>query len=187
MFINLFIHMPIYTRTGDDGTTALFGGERVLKCHDLVDAYGSTDEVNSLIGLLKSEIKDYKIHKILTVIQKDLFVIGSNLAGWKKDLNYLNVRVKEIESQIDVFEKKLPKLNNFILPGGTKTASIAHLTRSAVRKLERQLVGLKKNQKVDPTIIKYFNRLSDMFFDLARYLNLKDNQKEIIWSRQKYK
>lgn len=174
--------MPIYTRTGDNGTTSLFGGKRVLKCEELVDAYGSIDELNSWIGLIAAdeitpEQKDF-LHKI----QSDLFVIGGSLAGWLSDLTILETRVPEMEVTIDVLEEQLPKLNNFILPGGTTSGARIHLARSVARRVERQVVALSQKQQVDSRIIKYLNRLSDLFFILARSINRKANVGEVVWS-----
>ncbi len=174
--------MPIYTRTGDNGTTSLFGGKRLLKCADLVDAYGSLDELNSWIGLLVSQIKINSVKTFLEKIQSDLFTMGSVLAGWSGDLKTLDIRVREIEEQIDVWEKQLPKLTNFILPGGSIVGAQVHLARSLCRRVERQAVALAQKEKVDPLIIKYLNRLSDLFFVLARFINKKAKAREVIWS-----
>ncbi|MBI3577347.1 cob(I)yrinic acid a,c-diamide adenosyltransferase [Candidatus Gottesmanbacteria bacterium] len=177
--------MPIYTRTGDDGTTALFGGKRVLKCEELVDVYGSIDELNSWIGLITAKGKKKKENGLLTAIQADLFTIGSTLAGWKGDLTELAGRVGEMEKQIDVWEKQLPKLTNFILPGGSTDAARVHIARSICRRVERQVVALSQNQSINSSIIKYFNRLSDLLFTLARTINKDANVPEIIWRSRK--
>jgi len=182
--------MPIYTRAGDTGTTSLFGGKRVLKCEELVDAYGSMDELNSWVGLIISEIKHVHLKELLMKIQSDLFTIGGNLAGWKTDLLALPTRVTEMEVEIDAMEEKLPKLTNFILPGGATAAARVHLTRSVTRRVERQVVALAQKQEVDPSIIKYLNRLSDLFFVLARTINKDNHVEEVVWSgipRQKKK
>lgn len=176
------VNMPIYTRTGDTGSTSLFGGKRVLKCEELVDAYGSMDELNSWVGLVVSEIKHDHVRELLTKVQSDLFTIGGNLAGWKTDLAVLPIRVTEMEVEIDAVETKLVPLTNFILPGGVSTAARIHLARSVCRRVERQVVALAQKQKVDPRIIKYLNRLSDLFFVLARFINKDNKVSEIIWS-----
>lgn len=168
--------MSIYTRTGDDGTTALFGGKRVLKCEKLVDVYGSIDELNSWIGLLNAQLKVPLSH-----IQSDLFTIGSTLAGGKLNLQFLALRITEMEKDIDRMDTKLSKLTNFILPGGSETAAQIHIARSICRRVERQTVALSKKQSVDPVIIKYLNRLSDLLFTLARFINKRENIKEVIW------
>jgi cob(I)alamin adenosyltransferase len=174
--------MPIYTRTGDTGMTSLFGGKRVLKCEELVDAYGSMDELNSWIGLVISELKQDYLRALLTNVQSDLFTMGCHLAGWKTPLDVLPTRVTEMEVQIDAMEEGLPELKNFILPGGSSASSRVHLARSICRRVERQIVALSKKQTVEKEIIQYLNRLSDLFFVLARFINKNDNIEEVIWS-----
>lgn len=174
--------MSIYTRTGDTGTTSLFGGKRVLKCEELVDVYGSIDELNGWVGLISTKSKVQSTKIFLNTIQSNLFTIGSSLAGRKKHLTFLESRIKEMEKQIDVMDKQLPKLTNFILPGGTELASQIHITRSICRRVERQTVSLSKKQHVDPFIIKYLNRLSDLLFMLARFINKNANIRETVWS-----
>jgi len=179
--------MPIYTRTGDRGTTALFGGKRVLKCDELVDVYGSIDELNSWIGLVSEKCKVKSVKSFLTIIQSDLFTIGSSLAGWKGDLSRLSGRVIEMEKHIDEMDKYLPQLRNFILPGGSEAGSFIHIARAMCRRLERQTVALAQNQEVDARIIKYLNRLSDLLFMEARFINKKAGVKETVWSGMKKK
>jgi len=174
--------MPIYTRTGDTGTTSLFGGKRVLKCEQLVKVYGSIDELNSWVGLIASQLTVPDVQQFLFQIQSDLFTIGSTLAGWKGDLGELNDRVKEMEARIDAMEKELPPLKNFILPGGSVLGAYTHITRGICRKVERQAVALAQKEPVDSLIIKYLNRLSDLLFMLARFINKQANQPEVIWS-----
>lgn len=169
--------MPIYTRTGDDGTTSLYGGKRVLKCEELVDVYGSIDELNSWVGLVRSKSKD----KRLKSIQSDLLTIGSSLAGAKINLTVLEPRITEMEKHIDKMDKELQKLTKFVLPGGSELAAHIHITRSICRRAERQTVKLSKNQNLDPLIVTYLNRLSDLLFTLARYINKQVNVKEILW------
>ncbi len=179
--------MSIYTRTGDTGTTALFGGKRVLKCAELVDVYGSIDELNSWVGLIASQIEVPDVQQFLSLIQSDLFTIGSMLAGWKGDLKSITPRVGEMEARIDAMEKSLPPIKNFILPGGSTLGSSIHITRSICRRVERQTVALSQKQTVDPFIVQYLNRLSDLFFMLARFINKETNQQEVIWSGIKKK
>jgi cob(I)alamin adenosyltransferase len=173
--------MPIYTRTGDTGTTSLFGGKRVLKCEELVDVYGSIDELNSWIGLILTEISKDHLKKLFLEVQSDLFTIGGHLAGWKTELSGLTTRVTQMEVEIDTLEKELPILNNFILPGGTVAGSRLHIIRSITRRVERQVVALSQKQRVEPVIIKYLNRLSDLFFVLARYINNQAHVEEVVW------
>ncbi len=184
--------MPIYTRTGDTGSTSLFGGKRVLKCEELVDVYGSIDELNSWVGLIASDLDVPDVKQFLEEIQSDLFTIGSTLAGWKETPQgpalkgpkgrALEERIKEMEARIDLLEKELPPIRNFILPGGTVLGARIHIVRAICRRVERQMVSLLQKQPVDPVIVKYLNRLSDLFFMLARFINSKAGKKETVWS-----
>lgn len=174
--------MAIYTRTGDAGMTSLFGGKRVLKCEELVDVYGSIDELNSWIGRISSELDATDVQQFLASIQSDLFSIGSHLAGYKASLTDIPKRVKEMEARIDILEKSLPELKNFILPGGTPLSSDIHLARAVCRRVERQAVALGQKQDVDSKILIYLNRLSDLFFMLARFVNNQEGVVEVVWS-----
>ncbi|MBI5619907.1 cob(I)yrinic acid a,c-diamide adenosyltransferase [Candidatus Gottesmanbacteria bacterium] len=179
--------MPIYTRTGDTGSTSLFGGKRVLKCEELVDVYGSLDELNSWIGHVASDFTVPDVQQFLHTIQADLFTIGSRLAGWKTELAAIRERIPQIEARIDATEKELPKLTSFILPGGADLASHAHITRSICRRVERQMVALKTHEhdldeQTLNLFIAYLNRLSDLFFMLARFINKQANVEETTWS-----
>ncbi len=175
--------MSIYTRTGDKGETSLFGGKRVLKCAELVDAYGSIDELNSWIGLVSSQLSDDPtVHTFLNDIQRDLFTIGSSLAGWKANLSTLPKQVTKMEQAIDEMEKDLPQLTNFILPGGSQLGAQVHLARAVCRRVERQTVKLMQTNPVDKRIVTYLNRLSDLLFVLSRFINKKLNIEEIVWS-----
>src|SRR3972149_9174534 len=175
--------MSIYTRTGDNGQTSLFGGRRVLKCEELVDVYGSLDELNSWMGLLASRLDTIDVQGFIREIQEDLFAIGSALAGWK-GLNEktLLARVTQMEERIDLMESNLPKINNFILPGGSELGATVHVIRAVARRVERQTVALAQKEKITPTIIQYLNRLSDLLFVLARVVNQQQNAPEMIWS-----
>jgi cob(I)alamin adenosyltransferase len=174
--------MPIYTRTGDDGTTSLYRGKRVLKCEELVDVYGSIDELNSWTGFIAGQIQNNDIRTFLSTIQQDLFTIGSTFAGWKGDLSSFEKRISDMEHWINRMEKSLPPLTNFILPGGSILGSEIHIARSVCRRVERQTVSLSKKQRLDPLTIKYLNRLSDLLFMLARFINKQENVGEIVWS-----
>lgn len=174
--------MPIYTRTGDDGSTSLFGGKRLPKSDDLVDLYGSVDELNSCIGLIASQLRDPGRKKFMFTIQSDLFTIGSTLAGWDGSLKPLEPRISEMERHIDGMANSLPVLTNFILPGGSELGAQIHITRSVCRRIERKLVAVSRKQKIDPFIIKYVNRLSDLFFMLARFINNQASVAEVTWS-----
>lgn len=175
--------MPIYTRFGDKGKTALFGGKTVSKGNIRVEAYGNLDELNSFLGVILAQVKNKQIEQQLLQIQNDLFEISANLAGSKtQNLDQrLKVRVKEFEKTIDSLTKKLPRLNNFILPGG-KTGSLLHYARTIARRAERRTVALAEKEKVLSEVLIYLNRLSDLLFTFARVINFQEKQTEIIWS-----
>lgn len=188
--------MPIYTRTGDRGTTSLFSGQRVSKNDLRVETYGTVDELNSIIGVVLSEIRNPKseIRNELKKIQNDLLGIGSALANLQGvALQSLEKRVKDFEDLIDEMTAQLPPLKNFILPGGGKTGSLFHLARAICRRAERKIVELNNKHpsagsgrgKIDGNIIIYLNRLSDLFFTMARFSNFKEKKKEVIWAKIK--
>lgn len=185
--LNLHLHnyaMKIYTKTGDDGTTGLQGGNRVLKSNLRIRAYGVVDEINATIGIILSSKIDEDITKILTKIQNDLFVVGSDLSNpdlTNKKNRVTAVMVENLEKNIDVLEKELPQLTNFILPGGHKIASLLHLARTITRRAETNLVSLDEKEKVNDECKKYLNRLSDLLFVIARTINKRDQIKDIIW------
>jgi cob(I)alamin adenosyltransferase len=174
--------MSIYTKTGDDGTTALYGGKRISKGDPKVEAYGSIDELTSFIGLVISHLsqKDLLRHFFITV-QEDLMIIGGVLAGWTGDITPLEKQVEKMEAYMDTFGRRLPPLTTFILPGGTTKASYMHVARSVCRRAERTIVRLTQNHTQYATIAKYLNRLSDLFFIYARVLNKKAHKKELPW------
>ena len=176
--------VKIYTRTGDDGTTSLYGGKRVEKHNLQVVAYGTIDELNSALGVLISFLpkSQDEICEFFQIVQNDLFTIGSFLSGNKKiDLGSIGKRVGEMEKLIDAFDKSLPVLKNFILPGGSVAASHAHITRSVCRRAERLLVILLDAEPVDHKVLQYINRLSDLFFQLARFINKQAQVEETKW------
>lgn len=179
--------MKIYTKTGDSGKTSLFGGQRVSKSDLRIEAYGTIDELNSVIGVVVSENQKYKakIKKELIRIQNDLFDIGSTLANpASESIRDLEKRVEEFEKLIDKLTEKLPDLRNFILPRGGKAGSFLHLARSISRRAERRVVELSHKKKVDENILKYLNRLSDLLFTMARFFNYKEKKKEIVWIKK---
>jgi len=182
--------MPIYTRTGDKGTTSLFDKTRVLKSNARVEAYGTIDELNSAIGVSIAElITDNKelitIRYELEKIQHDLLEIGAALANPKASpIKGLNKRTTDFEKLIDKMTDKLPELKNFILPGGSKAGSFLHIARTISRRAERLIVGLIQNEKVDEDIVIYVNRLSDVLFTMARFVNHQENKKENIWKKR---
>jgi len=171
--------MSIYTRTGDDGTTTLIGGKRVLKCDPQVEAYGTIDELSSFIGLVIFIIKNRDQKKLLTTIQKDLHQVMAFLAGGRIDLpaGGLENRVVEIEKLINDLERKLPKINKFILPQGNEISCWFQIIRTTCRKAERKTIcffHFNNDIKNFKSIIKYLNRLSDLFFVLGRNYNKKE-------------
>ena len=164
--------MSIYTRTGDKGTTSLFGGKRVSKSNLQVEAYGSVDELTSYIGLVNSKYKSQKSKFFLVEIQKDLYKIMAYLSGAKTDLKFLDRRVNDFEKQIDKLDKKLPKLTRFILPGGNQLSAWFHILRAVCRRAERNVIRYSETLTTNYqllTTIRYLNRLSDLFFTLARW------------------
>jgi len=178
--------MKIYTRKGDKGHTSLMDGETVKKHNLSVDAYGTIDELNSFIGLLKDYLKDDKILRVLNNVQLKLFSIGSILAAGK--YNEISSKVKidkkdvlNLELQIDKLNEDLPELKNFIIPGGLKTSSYSHVCRSICRRAERRISELNKDTNVDSNILAYINRLSDFFFVLSRYLKHSECISESHW------
>lgn len=181
--------MKIYTKTGDKGETGLFGAGRVSKDSLRIEAYGTVDELNSFLGNAITEINNAELKKILFKIQNQLFIVGSDLAAPNEDKQGIIPRVeeeyiKEVENHIDYFSEKLDELKNFILPGGTKGASILHIARSVCRRAERKVVKLNKTEKVNPFIIIFLNRISDFLFVLARYENKINNQPDVNWNKE---
>lgn len=179
--------MPIYTRTGDKGKTALFDGSRVLKSDIRVQTYGTIDELNSAIGIAIAQLRatHYVLRTELEQIQHDLFAIGSALATPAPlPIAGLQERPKDFEKLIDQLTTKMPELKNFILPGGGKAGSFLHMARTITRRAERQLVELMQQEEVDPIITAYLNRLSDLLFTMARYANFVEKKREITWKKQ---
>ncbi|HCN11168.1 MAG TPA: cob(I)yrinic acid a,c-diamide adenosyltransferase [Chryseobacterium sp.] len=185
--------MKIYTKTGDKGTTALYGGNRVSKASARVESYGNIDELNSFIGLAKSEITDEKVLNQLKKIQFDLFTLGSEsatptdkltLANGKSRLTLMisETEIEELENWMDEYETQLEPLQYFILPGGGKSATALHVCRTVCRRAERSLVFLNESEEVRPELIKYLNRLSDYLFVLARYISKLNKEKEEYWN-----
>ena len=180
--------MKIYTRTGDDGTTGLIGGSRVKKHNIRLESYGTIDELNSYIGLIRSMQTDQHADQILEIIQNKLFVIGASLATEesitliKKQLPCKKADIELLEKEMDLMNNDLPELRNFILPGGSQAASFCHVARTVCRRAERKIVELSEKAEVDPNLIKFVNRLSDYLFVLSRKINLDQKTPEILWS-----
>lgn len=200
--------MKIYTRGGDRGKTSLFGGQKVEKGDLRIEAYGNVDELNSLIGVILADLSKYTSHpergegsrdsspkaqndqyreakQKLLRIQKELFVLGSDLAtplDVKTKVPRVNkLYIKRLEQEIDSWDKNLPKLFHFILPGGSKIGAKLHLARSVTRRVERSIAQLASQEKNNEKNLMYINRLSDWFFLLARYINKIEKIKEISW------
>lgn len=175
----------IYTKTGDKGETALFGGKRVPKDHLRVDAYGTVDELNSFLGWLRDSVPGHSQAGLLEAIQSRLFTAGAHLASDPEkhpptpDLTVADITA--LEQAIDAMEEELPELRNFILPGGHPSVSVCHVCRTVCRRAERLVVALNHHEPVDPMVLQYFNRLSDFFFVLARHIGHQLGIEEISW------
>jgi cob(I)alamin adenosyltransferase len=178
--------MKIYTKTGDKGTTALFGGTRVNKDHVQIEAYGTVDELNSQLGLLISQISEQDILEVLMPIQSILFDLGSHLASDGKSDDYLPILSDDLaltlENEIDRHSLELPQLKNFVMPGGNQRIAISHICRTVCRRAERRVISLTEHKEIPQIIIIYLNRLSDYFFSLSRYLCVLDNVDEVKWN-----
>lgn len=178
--------MKIYTRTGDEGTTSLIGGTRVLKSDHRIDTYGTVDELNSYIGLIQCQDIDPHVQQILKEIQDRLFTIGSALAAdpQKSKMKLPDLRAADVsllEGEMDAMNEVLPELKHFILPGGNTIVSYCHISRAICRRAERLTVRLALETEVDKIIIIYLNRLSDYLFVLGRKLCLDNRVEENIW------
>lgn len=175
----------IYTKTGDLGETSLFGGKRLPKNHLRIEAYGTVDELNSWIGLVRDSTEQNEIRALLKEIQDRLFTLGSNLASDPdKDMITPDIQetdIEKLEQAIDKMNETLPPLKNFILPGGHTTVSFCHITRCVCRRTERNVVALAQNEAVEGIIIRYLNRLSDYLFVLGRKLAQDLGVEEVAW------
>jgi cob(I)alamin adenosyltransferase len=179
--------MKIYTKTGDKGETSLFGGKRVKKSHPRIEAYGTVDELNAFIGLLKDQEVNHKRSALLKEIQDRLFTIGANLASDpdKNNLKTPDLQPEDIsilEKEMDLMDESLPPLRNFILPGGHTAVSFAHLARTVCRRAERNCITLSEDEYVPEILIQYLNRLSDYLFVLSRMMAKELGVGEITWN-----
>jgi cob(I)alamin adenosyltransferase len=182
--------MKLYTRTGDDGTTGLIGGKRTPKDDLQIDCYGTVDELNAVIGVVRSS-SDPWLSEILEPVQNELFIIGSHLAladgqdpaEWKLP-NITRSMIARLEKQIDNAEAELPKLRNFILPGGSESASHLHVARTVCRRAERLIVTFSRERRLSPLTIEYLNRLSDWLFAHARLANHRAGIDDVIWTHK---
>lgn len=189
--------MKVYTKTGDTGTTALFGGTRVPKHHIRIESYGTVDELNSHIGLIRDQEMNVHYKEVLIEVQDRLFTVGAILAtppeketlknGQKRlqNLGILESDIDYLENEIDAMEESLPPMTHFVLPGGHTTVSYCHIARCVCRRAERLAVHLNDIEPTDELVIKYLNRLSDYLFVLARKLSYELNAVEVQWIPRK--
>lgn len=189
--------MKIYTKTGDKGTTALFGGTRVAKHHIRIECYGTLDELNSWVGLISDQDIDDHSKEVLILIQDKLFTTGAILAtdpdkailknGRERlDIPKINkADIEFLEKEMDIMNESLPPMTHFILPGGHTTVSYCHISRTVCRRAERLATHLNENEPLEPTILSYINRLSDYLFVLARKLSNDFKANEIKWIANK--
>ncbi|HEV3417552.1 MAG TPA: cob(I)yrinic acid a,c-diamide adenosyltransferase [Pirellulales bacterium] len=182
--------MKLYTKTGDGGETGLFGGPRVRKDSPRIEAYGTVDELNTLLGLARAEALPGEIDALLARIQSELFDVGAELAtpDPKRHGTALvgAAHIAALESAIDRFEAPLTPLKQFILPGGTRAAAALHIARTVCRRAERRIVTLSHTpgETVSPDVIVYLNRLSDLLFVLARAANAAAGQADVPWEKR---
>ena len=175
----------IYTRTGDDGTTGLGDGSRVAKDSARVEAYGTVDEANSAIGMvLACDSVPDAVRAVLTEAQHDLFELGGELCIPGHSA-VTDAYIERLESELDSLNADLPALKEFILPGGGQAAAACHLARTIVRRAERRVASLGKDESVRPQVLRYLNRLSDLLFVVARVLARAENGQEVLWDRSR--
>ncbi len=174
----------IYTRTGDQGETGLSGGTRIAKDNALIHAIGDIDELNSLLGLLASKTQG-NITSDIKVIQNDLFNVGGELSSSQKLIRQSSINW--LEERLDQMNDDLPPLKEFILPGGGEAAAVCHLARSVCRRAERQLVTANREQSINPELLAYVNRLSDLLFVMARAITRQMGEEETYWRSKKVK
>lgn len=178
--------MKIYTKTGDQGTTSLFGGKRVSKADLRIDTYGTIDELNSWIGVLRDQEVNQKRAQVLIEIQDRLFTIGSILATEPGNTKVKIPSLAEtdivfLEKEIDSMESELEPMRFFVLPGGHQSVSFGHVSRTVCRRAERLTIALNSSETVDPMVIKYLNRLSDYLFMLCRKMTAELKSPETPW------
>ena len=182
--------VKIYTKTGDDGDTGLFGGLRLSKDNPRIEAYGTIDELNAVLGLVRSCEPPEAIDEVMGNIQRHLFVIGAELASPGGSVDGMaptgNAQIKNLENTIDQLEAQLPPLEHFILPGGTSLAAHLHLARTICRRAERRLIALLREQQNDSpkAVLVYLNRLGDLLFVLAREANRSAGRADVPWNRE---
>ncbi len=185
----------IYTKTGDKGDTRLATGEKLSKSSARIEAYGAVDELNSFIGLLQDSLSEYQtfssLRTQLAQIQNELFDIGGELATPLPHLNTSRQQVvgkaeiERLEHELDAYNEDLPPLKNFVLPGGHKANSLAHVARTVCRRAERGVVRMRETEQVRDEALIYLNRLSDWFFVVSRYISCSLNIPEVLWAQRK--
>jgi len=176
--------LKIYTKVGDKGITAIQGGKKIPKSDLRIKAYGSVDEINSILGVALSQNLDDDLKTLLTKIQNELFVVGADLSNadlTKSEQRITLEMIQQLEQQIDTLEEKLSPITNFILPGGNHIAAIIHLSRTITRRAETHVVGLAEREAINENCIKYLNRLSDLLFVIGRTINKRSDTKDVIW------
>lgn len=176
----------IYTRTGDRGETALFGGDRVAKDDVRVEAYGTVDELNAALGLARAACRDQALDRQLARIQNELFELGADLAdprsgAGEKVPRLTDRHVQALEAEIDAFTAEVPPLRRFVLPGGGEVGAGLHLARTVARRAERRVVTLARSAEVPEVAVRYLNRLSDWLFAAARAANHRAGAPEVTW------
>lgn len=177
--------MRIYTKRGDKGTSSLANGKCLDKNNPLFRVIGAIDELNSWLGLVRSLIEDKKLRKILQTRQEELFEVCSELAKERGKKKFSLRKVRKLEKEIALWQKKLPRLKKFIYPGGEQSAALLHCARTICRRAEGELVGLSQERKVNKNILAYLNRLSDWLFVLARKVNQEAGVKEETWKSKR--
>jgi cob(I)alamin adenosyltransferase len=179
--------MRIYTRTGDDGTTGLTGGDRVSKDDPRISAYGAVDELNAHLGVCRAAGLPSEVDAVVAALQHEMFVLGAELAsptGAVPGITLLGEdNVRRLEIAVDRFERDLPALRAFILPGGSPAAAALHVARCVCRRAEGELVGLSRGASVRKVLLQYVNRVSDLLFVMARWCNLQAAVADTEWEK----
>ena len=181
--------MKIYTKTGDKGTTSLIGGKRVLKNSDKLNAYGTIDELNSFLGLLRAKTTDENIKTEILDIQNTLFNVGAYLAldeNVEKIPEFAQIsdeKIKKLEDLIDFFQENFPKITNFIIYGENELSAICHVCRAVCRRAEREIITVNQQYNIDTNVTTYINRLSDLLFVLARIYTKNEEKSDFLWKK----
>ena len=173
----------LYTRTGDDGTSGLSGGARISKDHPRMQAMGTVDELNSVIGLMISKLDNSDMRDFYIAVQHDLFNIGGELS--MPGYSFIpEGKIEGLEQQIDAYNERVEPLKDFILPGGVEAAAVCHMARAVARRAERDVVSLHHTEEVFDTTRQYLNRLSDLLFVTARIINLEHGENDVLWKKE---